>query len=105
MLENTLPDVARQEQAIRLRGRQDGEEPKLRRREILRLVDDDVLERLTLAARKRVRQATEDIRPGHVAFGRQRFAHRLEHRPQPRALIGTEAAFASHTVDGRIGIE
>ena len=105
MLENTLSHVARQEQAIRLRGRQSGEEPQLRRRKILRLVDDDMVERLAWSPRQRVRQAGEDVRPGRVAFGRQRFAHRLEHRPQAGALIGAKPALASHPLDGRIGVE
>ena len=50
MLENALPNVARQEQAIRLRRRQGREKPKLRGRKILRFIDDDVVERLVSLA-------------------------------------------------------
>ena len=49
MLENPLAHVARQEQAICLRGRQSGEEPQLRRGEVLGFVDDDMVERLASA--------------------------------------------------------
>ena len=44
MLENALPDIAREEQAIRLRRRQGREEPQLRRGQILRFIDDDMVE-------------------------------------------------------------
>ena len=105
MLENALPDVARQKQAIRLRRRQGCKEPQFGGREVLGFVNDDMVERLGWSPRERVRQAGEDVRPGRVALRRQRIAHRLEHRPQAGALVGAEPALAPHSLNGRIGIE
>jgi hypothetical protein len=45
MLENPLADVAGQEQSIRFGRRQRCESSQLRRREILRLVNDHMIER------------------------------------------------------------
>jgi hypothetical protein len=98
VLENALPDIARQEQAIHLCGRQSGEKPKLGRREILGFVDDDVVERLVLTRRQLVGQTAEDVCPGRIVFRRQGVAHGLEHRPQPRAHWGRVRRQASMTL-------
>ena len=50
MLENALSHVARQEQAIRLCRRQSREEPQFGGREVLRFVNDDMVEGLARVA-------------------------------------------------------
>ena len=105
MLEDALSHVPRQKQAIRVRRRQGCEEPKLRRREVLGFVDDDMVERLGSTPRERVRQAREYIGPGGVVLRRDHVANHLEHRPQAGALVGAEPALAAHALDGRIRVE
>ena len=83
MLENTLADVAGQEQAVRFGRCQRREKPQLRRRKILRLVDDDMIEWLGGPAFKSFREAGENVRPGRIAFRRQRLMDRPEYGPQP----------------------
>ena len=67
MLENTLADVAGQEQAIRFGRRRRGEEPQPGRRQILRFVDDDVIKWFCRATLKGFRQAEKDVRPSRMA--------------------------------------
>ena len=76
MLENTLAHVAGQEQAIRRLGRQSREKPQLSRSEVLRFVNNDMVERLRGRCASASARAGEDVRPRRVTFGRQRFAHR-----------------------------
>jgi hypothetical protein len=91
--------------SVRFGRRQRREKPQLRRRKILRLVDDDMIEWLGGPAFKSFREAGENVRPGRIAFRRQRLMDRREYGPQARALIGAKPALAAHSFDGRIGIE
>jgi hypothetical protein len=78
MLENALADVAGQKQAVSCGRRQRREKPQLRRSQILRLVDDYMIERLGGARRERGRQDGENIGPGGVTLRRQRLSNRRD---------------------------
>lgn len=88
MLENPLADVAGQEQSVCPGRRQGCEEPQLGRRQILRLVDHNMIERFCCATLKGFRQPGKHVRPGRVAFRHQGRLNGGERWPQSRALVG-----------------
>ena len=104
VLEDALAHVPGQEQRIGAGRRQRGEEAQLGRRKILRLVENEMIERLAGSDCDRIRQPCEDLGPGLVALGDERGADGFEDRPEPFALVGAEAALSPHTGHGRIGV-
>lgn len=95
MLEDALAGVAGQEQAIRSAGRKRREEPQLRRREVLRLVDDDMIERPGRSAFERLGENGKHVRPRRVALGLKRCTDCGEHGQETSALVRTEPALAA----------
>jgi len=94
LLEDPLSEIAGEEQAIRsVRGKGD-EKPQFGDPDVLRLVDDDEIERGFVGGHVR-RNTTEQIGPcDGFAFGKAS-PHTLENRPQDLALFTANAGLAT----------
>ena len=98
LLEDPLSEIAGEEQAVRPVRGESGEKPQFGDPDILRLVDDDEIERGFVGGHVR-RDTTEQIRPRDgLAFGKTR-PHALENRPQDLALLAADAGLAAEPGD------
>ena len=98
LLEDPLSEIPGEEQAIRPFRGESGEKPQFGEPDILRLVDDDKIERRFVSGQVRG-NATEQIRPGDgLAFGKAN-PHALENRPQHLALLAADAGLAAEPGD------
>src|ERR1700720_1696218 len=98
LLEDPLPEIPGEEEAIRPFRGERGEKPQFGDPDILRLVDDDKIERGFVGGHVR-RDAAEQIRPcDRLALGKTS-AHALENRPQDLALLAADAGLATEPGD------
>ena len=91
MLENTLTHIARQEQRIWLVRRERGEETQFGWRQVLRLIQYNMVKRLVRLAPQRFSKVAKHFVPSREALAGKSIVNSIEHRPQPLALVGTEA--------------
>jgi hypothetical protein len=98
LLEDPLPEIAGKEQAIRPGHGESGEKPQFGDPDILRLVDNDKIERGSGGCQVR-RKTTEEIRPcDGLAFAKTS-PHAVENRPQDLALLAANAGLAAEPGD------
>jgi len=98
LLEDPLAEIAGNEQTIGTIGGQRGQETQFGDADILRLVDDDEIER-GLASGHMRRYPTEQIGPCDGLVLGQTGPHALKNRPQNFALLPVDACLATEPGD------
>src|SRR5207249_2986967 len=85
LLENSLPEIAREKQTVRAILPQRRQKPKLRDAHVLRFIHHREIERRRTAARKLRGQLPEKRRFGNEALGSERGSYARKHLPKRRA--------------------
>ena len=86
LLEDALAEIAGEEEAVGTATAEGGQKAQLGDADVLRLVDDDVVERRPAERRHPSRQLVEHLRLGDHPVGVERAARLLEDRPKHLAL-------------------